>query len=516
MRVLVAALLSVVLFSCSVQPISFNIVSASENQSFEAALVDFAHSKGVDLHFVYKGSVDIMDQLMTDTSTIDAVWPASGLWTTLGDTGHAVKDRQNVFVTPVVLGVQQSLAQKWGWTQHEVTVSDILAKVQTKELQFLMTSATQSNSGASAYLGFLSAVMGNPEVLTEKDLDNPKALDRLRGLLSGVNRSAGSSGWLKDLFLSGNYSAMINYEALVIEANKALVAQGKEPLQLVYPVDGLALADSQLGFVDHGDIVKARFYQDLKRFLTGPMQPVFLASGRRVGIGGTLDNADPSVFNPAWGISSQRILSPIKLPSAGVIFKALNLYQSELRKPSLTVFCLDYSGSMEGDRNAQLMEAMGLLLTPERAARYFLQPSRLDLTIVIPFSTTPSSLMSIQGNKPGDLAELLRSIQNLPVGGKTDIYSPIILGLQEIQKRDLTQYVPAIILMTDGESNVGVKFEDFQAAWAASKTKIPIFPILFGDGSLQQMRQLSDTTQGSVFDGTKNLVEAMKKAKGYN
>ncbi len=35
-----------------------------------------------------------------------------------------------------------------------------------------------------------------------------------------------------------------------------------------------------------------------------------------------------------WGINTDRILSPIKLPTADVIMEALNLYQGEFRKPS--------------------------------------------------------------------------------------------------------------------------------------------------------------------------------------
>ena len=367
-----------------------------------------------------------------------------------------------------------------------------------------------------AYLGFLSAVLGNPETITDKDLDNPQALARLKKILTGVNRSSGSSGWLEDLFLSGDYPAMFNYEALILDANKKLAALGKETLYLIYPVDGLALADSQIGFVDHGDTAKVQFYKLLKDYMTGPMQATFLASGRRTGIGGSLDGADPAVFNRAWGVDPARVLSPIKIPSASVIFKALNLYQSELRKPSLTVFCLDYSGSMQGPRNESLMTSMGLLLTPEKASRYLLQPSRQDVTIVIPFSGTPGPVMRIEGNKAQDLAALLQDITSYPVGGQTDIYTPIMMGLEQIQKYPPGAYVPAIILMTDGESNVGARYADLQTAWDRSELNVPVFPILFGDGSLAQMRQLAEATHGSVFDGTKDLVSAMKKAKGYN
>ena len=33
-----------------------------------------------------------------------------------------------------------------------------------------MTSATQSNSGCSAYIGFLYALLGGPEVITSEEL----------------------------------------------------------------------------------------------------------------------------------------------------------------------------------------------------------------------------------------------------------------------------------------------------------------------------------------------------------
>ena len=67
-----------------------------------------------------------------------------------------------------------------------------------------------------------------------------------------VERSSGSSDWLKDLFLKEDYDAMVNYECLIIDANRQLESEGKEPLYIVYPYDGLSIADSPLGYVDHG------------------------------------------------------------------------------------------------------------------------------------------------------------------------------------------------------------------------------------------------------------------------
>src|SRR5262245_66696516 len=115
-----------------------------------------------------------------------------------------------------------------------------------------MTSATQSNSGASAYLGYLHAFAGSPEVLTLAHLQAPQVQEQIRRFLGTVHRHTGSSGWLVDLLVEHyeRFDAMVNYEALVIEANQKLVVRGIEPLFVFYPTDGLAIADSPLVYID--------------------------------------------------------------------------------------------------------------------------------------------------------------------------------------------------------------------------------------------------------------------------
>jgi len=187
---------------------------------------------------------------------------------------------------------------------------------ESNKLRYMMTSATQSNSGASAYLGYLSAFAGRPETLTEKNLSDPQVQSKVKRILGTVDRSSGSSGWLKDLFLASydKYDAMVNYEAVIIETDQQLVAQGKEPLYVVSPEDGLALADSPLGYVDKGNAAKAKLFSDLQQYLLStPAQGQILAQGRRVGLLGlTINHPDTAVFNPDWGINTRRGLSPIR------------------------------------------------------------------------------------------------------------------------------------------------------------------------------------------------------------
>ena len=200
------------------------IVSGSENSELEPILEEFSDREHVRIEMTYMGSLDIMRLLGEEDIPYDAVWPASSLWLTVGDTGHRIKHAESISITPVVFGIRKSLAEELGFVEREVSVNDLLEAIQSGKLRFCMTSATQSNSGASAYIGFLYALLGNPEVITSEDLQSDELRAQMQELLSGVDRSSGSSDWLKDMFLQGDYDAMVNYECLVIQANRELEA----------------------------------------------------------------------------------------------------------------------------------------------------------------------------------------------------------------------------------------------------------------------------------------------------
>ncbi len=535
MRFLIIPLLVFALASCHGSNKTFTLVSGSENEPLEPIIKEFAEKEGYDVNFVYKGSVDIMLDLQADSTVADAVWPASGLWITLGDNNHKVKYARSILTSPVVFGIKKSLAEKLGFTGgHPVKVADILAAIRSKRLKFMMTSASQSNSGASAYFGFLYALLGDPEYITKDDLHKPELQKEIRELLSGINRSSGSSGWLKDLFLQGqgqtqgnqpqsagnapgNYDAMVNYESTIIETNQELTRRGQEPLYIIYPTDGLVIADSQLGYVDHGDKEKEQFFRKLQEYLLSEkVQKQLLQLGRRTGFAGELTNAPADIFRADWGIDTKKILSPIKLPGEDVIREALSLYQTVFRKPSLTVFCLDFSASMSDNGGIhQVQEAMKLLLDQDQAKRYFLQASADDRIIVLPFNHDIIAEWRVDGNQEDSLRGLLLKVRDMYAGGGTDIYSPVIKGMDEILHQDSDRYIPAIILMTDGQSNTGKTFDDLKVASNNGKD-IPVFAITFGDASENQLKQITALTRGNLFDGKKDLVTAFRKAKGYN
>ncbi len=496
---------------------SFVIVSGSENKAFEPIIQKFAKANNVSIQMQYKGSLDIMQDLQ-GTPNFDAVWPANSIWINMGDPKHKVKDVKSIMSSPVVFGIRKSKAAELGFVGKQVSIKDILKATQEDKLHFIMTSASQSNSGASAYLGFLYGFLNNPEAITLADLSKPELKPEIKQLLSGVNRSSGSSDWLKDVFLLGNYEAMVNYESLIIETNQELVSKGKEPLYLVYPYDALTIADSPLGYIDRGNSQQEDIFKKLQAYLlTVDVQKQILQLGRRTGFGGTLDNADPKVFNPDWGIDVKKTLSPIRYPQPDVIQEALRLYQSEFKKPSFTVFAIDYSGSMSSNGGAAgVKSAMDILLTKDKAQQYMLQASADDKIVVIPFNNQVINVWKADGGNLQNMANLLSNVKSLEPGGGTDIYTPAIEGLKILNGENLSNYIPSVVLMTDGQSNTGKTFNDLRQFLQSKDQDIPVFAITFGSADDSQLGQITDITRGKVFDGKKDLVTAFKQVRGYN
>jgi Ca-activated chloride channel family protein len=145
-----------------------------------------------------------------------------------------------------------------------------------------------------------------------------------------------------------------------------------------------------------------------------------------------------------------------------------------------------------------------------------LQSSPDDVIVVIPFNHGVIDSWTVRGNDPAQLQALLEEIESLNPGGDTNIYDPTIEALETMEALGVDGYSPAVILMTDGQSNHG-SFGDLDAYLSgATLSNVPVYSILFGDASTDQLTQIAETTSGRIFDGRVDLVEAFKTAKGYN
>lgn len=507
------------LAACNASNIKFSIVSGSENAVLEPIVSEFCDQHGAVCTFTYEGSLDVGLALKKPEGlSQDAVWPASSVWVDLFDSGRKVRSLTSIAQMPVILGVRKSKAAELGWIGRDVHMKDILAAVKDGKLKFLMTSATQSNSGASAYLAMLSAALGGKEVIEPGDLDDPGVRETVGALLQGVERSSGSSGWLADLYVESArqgviFDAMWNYEATLKETNDKLRSMGKEPLYAIYPADGVAVGDSPLGFVDHGRGQKVeKFFNELLAYLqSDPVRKRIADTGRRLPLGGA---AIQAAAEPDWNFDPGRLLTSIRMPEPAVIQKALDLYQEALRKPSLTALCFDFSGSMEGNGESQLQAAAQFLFTPEKASEVLVQWTPSDRIIVLPFDGTVRDSFEASGDDAGQ-QQLLTAVGAQRASGGTDMYACAQQALQKIEATaDVSKYLPAIVIMTDGRSDGGPDM--FLDAWRKAPMRVPVFGITFGDADKSQLDSLATATSARVFDGGSDLAGAFRAARGYN
>ncbi len=494
----------------------FKIIASSENADAEKMLTEFANDNNIEIDIEYAGTLEIMEKINSGEK-YDAVWASNSIWLYMIDSQDiSITDSKSISVNPVVFAIKRSKAEELGFIDRNITTSEIINEIYNGNLKFTMPNPTQTNSGATAYLGFLSALLGNPEVIREEYLQNQGLKQNLTSLFSGMERSSGNEDFLEELFINGNdsYEAVVTYEMSIINLNRKLISNGREPLYALYPIDGVSISDSPFAYIDNKDETKKEIFKKIQNYLLSDEGQEKLADlGRRTWYGGINDNVNKDVFNPDWGIDTTKYIVPIKFPNTEIIKASLQIYQNELRKPIHTVFCLDYSGSMRGDGYNQLINAMEYILTSELAEQDLLQFTEKDKITVIPFST---NVIDIWDTKDGSQTnELISKIRSLTPQGSTDIYDTAIKALEILDKEDLNTYNVSVILMTDGSSNRG-KYTDLNQYYSTLNKQIPIYSILFGNAYETELKNISKLTNAKVFDGKSDLKKAFKEVRGYN
>lgn len=84
---------------------TLSIASGSENKEVAVAIQKAADQSNVAVTMHYMGSLEIMNALKAGGQDHDAVWPASSMWISMGDTKHIVKDAASTSTTPIVFGI---------------------------------------------------------------------------------------------------------------------------------------------------------------------------------------------------------------------------------------------------------------------------------------------------------------------------------------------------------------------------------------------------------------------------
>jgi Ca-activated chloride channel family protein len=487
-------------------PNAFHILAGSELKDVEAQVRQAAAAAGVPVRFDYAGTLDIIDRVNRGEK-VDAVWVANGPYTSLALKTKPVAATK-IMYSQILLGVKPEVAARLGWTAKAPSWTEIAQAAADGKLHYAMTNPTASNSGLSALVAVASSIAGKGEGLSLSDVD-AKALS---GFLKGQALTAGSSGWLAEAYArdADRLDGLVNYESVLLSLNRTL----PRPLTVIYPRDGAVTADYPLLLVNSA---RRADYDKLVTLLTGGDEQRYFASTMRR----PADAATPVA-------SSLRAEPAIDMPfpaQLDAVDALLAAYLDKLRRPVRSWFLLDRSGSMEGDRMDAMKAAMTSIVAgdPSTLAGRFARMADREHTTLITFSgalASPENFV-IDPAQPGVRDRLLGSVRAIAAGGDTAIYDAVAEALREAvaEQPGNPGAVYSIVLMTDGENNEGMDADQFKAfyqALPAQKRAVKVFPILFGEGNVDEMTALADLTGGRTFDARKgDLLAVFRDIRGY-
>ncbi len=491
---------------------SLTVLAGSELRDMEPLLGDIEGKTGIKLQMTYSGTLDGAEKLIAGEPT-DLAWFSHGKYISLvqGDKNRILA-QEKIMLSPVVLGVKESAAKAWGWSDNpHLTWRDIAAKADSGELRYAMADPASSNSGFTALVGVATALSGSSDALSIKDIDQAQ----LSGFFRGQQLSAGSSGWLVDAFVKeqAQINGIINYESVLMALNRDKRLDDR--LVLIYPKEGIITADYPLMLIN-GE--KREAYNKLVAYLTSPefQQKMMEQTLRRPVIPQVKLSAD----------FASPLLVELAFPNdLAAIDKLLFAYEDKHRRSSHAYFVLDVSGSMAGARMQSLQTALKNLTGQDQtlSGRFSRFRSRETLTF-IPFDNQvyPAKTFTINdpGSQSADMQAVRQYADSLQPLGSTGIYQALQAAYRmalEARHKDTDRFY-SIVLMTDGENNAGLSedgFAQFIAALAPQDRGIKTFTVLFGEANQDAMKQLADITGGSTFDGRKSLGQAFKTIRGY-
>jgi Ca-activated chloride channel family protein len=493
-------------------PNVLTVMAGSEVKDIEPLLPDLQKATGVKLVMTYSGTLEGAETIDGGGAT-DIAWFSNGHYLSLlPNAGKRIVAQAKIMLSPVIIGVKQSVAHKFGWDNNpNVTWKDIEAKSADGSFHFAMTNPAASNSGLCALIGVASALSGSSDAIDAGTIDKAA----LTSFFKGQSLTAGSSGFLADDYVrqQDSVDGIINYESVLMSLNDG----GKlhEPLALVYPKEGIITADYPFMLMN---AAKRDAYDKVVAWLTSPdTQKRIMASTLR----------RPAV--PGVALDSRIPTGMIELPYPSrldTIDALLTTYLDQIRQPASAIFVLDLSGSMQGDRLDSLKTALTQLtgLDTSLTGRFARFRAREQITFVT-FSTTVLDVrdFTIDDTDPNgtDMSAIRDYVNGLETHDSTAIYTAEEQAYDTVKTKIAADpnRLYSVVLMTDGENNSGpdeAGFGTYYRGLATNVQAVKTYPILFGEGNVSEMQALADLTGGKTFDAKSTSLQTIfKQIRGY-
>ncbi|WP_192583632.1 vWA domain-containing protein [Streptomyces albicerus] len=493
---------------------TLRVLAGPDLAVLEPLLGELRDETGVQLDMDYKADADTGDALVSGQGGggHDAAWLSSDRYFRLRHKDSARRPlRTPTMLSPVVVGLRPAVARELRATSPggRLSWADLADAAATGTVRFGMADPRQTGSGLAALVGVATAAAGTGGALREDDV----SCDRLRGFRSGQQLTADSTRDLLDDFVDhpGTANALITYESDLLALNSG--GRLKEKLEIVRPEDGMVLADFPLLLLDPD---RRTAYDKVVEWLQrdSVQEKIMRTTQRRP--------VSPSVTRD--GQLRAPVGNALYFPDRlAVVERLLDDYGDPRRRvPDQVIFLLDFSGSMRGERMADLREAFADLSGADSSATgkfaRFYQGERLT---VVRFGgrVLEERTITVQGQK--DLDTLAGVVARGGYGDSTAVWTALDHGYRTattVVAEDPERAV-SIVLMTDGENNAGIAYEEFvrryEARPAQTRTAVHTYPVHFGEADAGALRRAAAKTGGRMVDAQgSSLSEAFKEIRG--
>ncbi|MFE7774024.1 substrate-binding domain-containing protein [Streptomyces sp. NPDC057445] len=486
------------------RPGTLRVLASSELSDMKPVLDAAAEKTGVTVRPTWAGTLDAVEQIASGKADgkYDAVWLSSNDPLRLRPEAAArIGSETPVMTSPVAIGVKADTVRRLGWKGDDVTWSQLHRAVTDGSLTYGMTDPERSNSGFSALVSVASGLSGAQSALTDADVE--KATPRLKEFFAGQKLTSGSSGWLASAYTRrGNVDALINYESVLMSLNR----DGAAGLTVIRPRDGVVTADYPFTLLASAP----REARESGRTLTDHLRG---AEAQKAITERTFRRPVVTSVPPATGIATDRRRELPFPGSRSVADGLLRSYENKLRRPSRTVYVLDTSGSMEGERLDGLKAALVELTGEFR--------DREEVTLM-PFGSQVKRQLThtMDPADPDAGREAVRKdAQQLSADGDTAIFSSLRDAYAYLGRRSSEDTFTSVVLMTDGENTAGASAEAFESYYRAlpqAQRHTPVFSILFGDSDRAELNRIAELTGGRLFDAQKGSLDgAFEEIRGY-
>jgi Ca-activated chloride channel family protein len=452
--------------------------------------------------------------------------PASSLWGRLlnfeADQPYTAEENPSIVRTPLVIAMWEPMARALGYPRKKLGFADVLKLATSNQgwaafghpefgaFKLVHTNPDYSTSGLSAVVAEYYAATGKREGLTEADIADAGARDRVRDIERSIVHYGDTTLFIAEQLKKegpGYASAVAMEEVTLLDFNRT--RGDRDKLVAIYPDEGTFESDSPF-LVLNAPWVRAEQAEGAKAFqafLAKEITPERAAqSGFR-----PADRETPPVapIVAANGVDPRQPARVLELPEPRVLAGVKKAWRRD-RKPANILLVLDTSGSMNTEGRLQRAKD-GL----EVFFRGVEPQDSVGLTI---FSDHVQPLVT-----PAPLSQnraALRSrVRGVIAEGGTAFYDATVEAFDTVRDQRATGAINAVVLLTDGEdTDSRLNADDVVAhirEQGDSANRVRVFTIAYSSGATgarANLAKIAAASGGLDYEGKTENIESVYRS----